>query len=186
MTLTDTEVGNGAKVSRAVANLAVIGPGATVGPYSYLRPGTGWGAGQDRRVRRDQERGHRRGRQGAPPLVCRRRHHRRGGQHRRGTIFANYDGVGKHHSTVGDHSFIGSERRGRGPVDVGDGAYVGRRAPPSSPTSSPARSPSPGRQRNVDGWVARARPGTATAAAAEEARARHPAETRRPPRRRQQ
>ena len=39
VTLTDTEVGDGAQV-RAVANLAVIGAGATVGPYSYLRPGT--------------------------------------------------------------------------------------------------------------------------------------------------
>ena len=31
-----------------------------------------------------------------------------------------------------------------------------------------------GRQRNVDGWVARARAGTATAAAAQEASTRHP------------
>ena len=44
VTLTDTEVGDGAQVTRAVANLAVIGPGATVGPYSYLRPGTRLGA----------------------------------------------------------------------------------------------------------------------------------------------
>ena len=44
VTLTDTEVGDGAQVSRAVANLAVIGAGATVGPYSYLRPGTRLGA----------------------------------------------------------------------------------------------------------------------------------------------
>ena len=45
MTLTDAEVGDGAQVTRAVANLAVIGPGATVGPFSYLRPGTRLGAG---------------------------------------------------------------------------------------------------------------------------------------------
>jgi bifunctional UDP-N-acetylglucosamine pyrophosphorylase/glucosamine-1-phosphate N-acetyltransferase len=43
-TLTDTEVGAGASVTRAVTNLAVIGDGATVGPYSFLRPGTRLGA----------------------------------------------------------------------------------------------------------------------------------------------
>ena len=72
VTLTDTEVGDGAEVTRAVANLAVIGAGATVGPFSYLRPGTRLGAArQDRRLRRDQERRHRRGRQGPAPHVCR-------------------------------------------------------------------------------------------------------------------
>ncbi len=85
VTLTDTEVGDGAQVTRAVANLAVIGPRATVGPYSYLRPGhPARRRRQDRRLRRDQERRHRRRRQGAPPDLCRRRHHRRGRQHRRG------------------------------------------------------------------------------------------------------
>ena len=39
VTLTDTEVGDGAQVTRAVANLAVIGPGATVGPYSLPAAG---------------------------------------------------------------------------------------------------------------------------------------------------
>ncbi len=39
--------------------------------------------GQDRRLRRDQERQDRRGCQGAPPDLLRRRHHRRGRQHRR-------------------------------------------------------------------------------------------------------
>ena len=38
--LVDTEVGEGAEVSNATAYAAVIGPEATVGPYTYLRPGT--------------------------------------------------------------------------------------------------------------------------------------------------
>ena len=62
----------GAEVKRTEANLAVIGEEATVGPFSYLRPGTDLGAqGQDRRFRRDQERPDRRRRQGPAPVVCR-------------------------------------------------------------------------------------------------------------------
>ncbi|CCH71383.1 Bifunctional protein glmU (Includes: UDP-N-acetylglucosamine pyrophosphorylase; Glucosamine-1-phosphate N-acetyltransferase) (fragment) [Phycicoccus elongatus Lp2] len=73
VTLIDTEVGEEAEVERAKANLAVIGAGATVGPYSYLRPGTVLGA-KGRiggRFRRDQERTDRRRRQGSPSHVCR-------------------------------------------------------------------------------------------------------------------
>src|SRR3954463_11503963 len=39
-TLKDCEVGAGARVTRTHGELAVIGGGATVGPFSYLRPGT--------------------------------------------------------------------------------------------------------------------------------------------------
>ena len=56
-TLKDCEVGAGARVVRTHGELAVIGDRATVGPFSYLRPGTRLGvARQDRRLRRDQER----------------------------------------------------------------------------------------------------------------------------------
>ncbi|MEZ5161437.1 MAG: hypothetical protein R2709_12295 [Marmoricola sp.] len=39
-TLKDVEIGQGARVIRAHGELAVIGAGAEVGPFSYLRPGT--------------------------------------------------------------------------------------------------------------------------------------------------
>ena len=39
-TLVDVEVGEGATVTRTHGSLAVIGTGATVGPFAYLRPGT--------------------------------------------------------------------------------------------------------------------------------------------------
>src|SRR5690606_33673698 len=38
-TLTDVEVGESATVARTHGSLAVIGPHASVGPFSYLRPG---------------------------------------------------------------------------------------------------------------------------------------------------
>ncbi|MDQ1530152.1 MAG: bifunctional UDP-N-acetylglucosamine pyrophosphorylase / glucosamine-phosphate N-acetyltransferase, partial [Microbacteriaceae bacterium] len=43
-TLTDCEIGRGARVSRTDGTLAVVGPGAQVGPWAFLRPGTYLGA----------------------------------------------------------------------------------------------------------------------------------------------
>ena len=83
-TLKDCEIGPGARVVRTHGELAVIGGEASVGPFSYLRPGTAARRPrQDRRLRRDQERRDRRRRQGAPSLVRRGRRDRRGHQHRR-------------------------------------------------------------------------------------------------------
>ncbi|MBK8470246.1 MAG: bifunctional UDP-N-acetylglucosamine diphosphorylase/glucosamine-1-phosphate N-acetyltransferase GlmU [Candidatus Phosphoribacter sp.] len=43
-TLTDMEVGEGATVCRTQGSLSVVGPGASVGPWALLRPGTELGA----------------------------------------------------------------------------------------------------------------------------------------------
>ena len=44
-TLKDCEIGAGARVVRTHGELAVVGDGASVGPYAYLRPGTELGGG---------------------------------------------------------------------------------------------------------------------------------------------
>ena len=41
-----------------------------------------------------------------------------------GTVFVNYDGMNKHHTNVGDYSFIGSGSNIIAPVEIGDHAYV--------------------------------------------------------------
>lgn len=41
-----------------------------------------------------------------------------------GVVFVNYDGKNKHHTTVGDHSFIGSASNLIAPVTVGEGAFI--------------------------------------------------------------
>ena len=69
---------------------------------------------------------------------------------------------------VGSHTVVIS------PVDVADGAYVGAGSALTGDVEPGQIAVARGRQRNIDGWVARARPGTATAAAAAEASARHP------------
>ena len=42
-----------------------------------------------------------------------------------GTITCNYDGMGKHRTTIGQDAFIGSNTALVAPVEIGDGAYVG-------------------------------------------------------------
>ncbi|QKE85814.1 bifunctional UDP-N-acetylglucosamine diphosphorylase/glucosamine-1-phosphate N-acetyltransferase GlmU [Arthrobacter sp. NEB 688] len=172
VTLTDTEVGEGAEVTRAVAHLAVVGDGATVGPYSYLRPGTRLGArgkiggfvetknadiGEGAKVPHLTYAGDVTIGEGANIGA--------------GTIFANYDGVAKHHSTIGAHSFVGSQSVVVSPVHVADGAYVAAGSALTGDVRPGQIAVARGRQRNVDGWVARARAGTRTAQAAERARA---------------
>src|SRR6478736_5953892 len=176
VTLTDTEVGDGAQVTRAVTNLAVIGPGATVGASSYLRPGTRLGAGG--KIGGFVETKNADIGDGAkvPHLTYAGDVTiGEGANIGAGTIFANYDGVAKHHSTVGRHSFVGSQTVVVSPVNVGDGAYVGAGSALTDDVEPGQIAVARGRQRNIDGWVARAGAGTKPAKAAEdaEAAARH-------------
>lgn len=166
-TLTDTEVGTAAEVKRTEALLAVIGEGATVGPFSYLRPGTELGAkgkiggfvetknakiGAGAKVPHLTYAGDATIGEGANIGA--------------GTIFANYDGVAKHHTTVGRHSFVGSDSVLIAPVNIADGAYVGAGSALTGDVDPGQIAVARGRQRNIDGWVARARAGTKTAEAA--------------------
>jgi bifunctional UDP-N-acetylglucosamine pyrophosphorylase/glucosamine-1-phosphate N-acetyltransferase len=174
-TLTDTEVGEGAEVKRTEAVLAVIGAGATVGPFSYLRPGTELGAkgkiggfvetknakiGEGAKVPHLTYAGDATIGEGANIGA--------------GTIFANYDGVAKHHTTIGRHSFVGSDTVIVAPVTVADGAYVAAGSALTADVEPGQIAVARGQQRNISGWVARKRAGTKTAQAAENAQATTP------------
>ena len=172
-TLTDTEVGPGAHVKRTEALLSVIGPDATVGPFSYLRPGTELGA--KGKIGGFVETKNTKIGEGAkvPHLTyAGDADIGEGANIGAGTIFANYDGVAKHKTTIGRHSFIGSDTVLIAPVNIADGAYVGAGSAITDDVEPGQIGMARGRQRNIDGWVARARAGTKTAKAAEEAAAR--------------
>ncbi|MFV0463780.1 MAG: bifunctional UDP-N-acetylglucosamine diphosphorylase/glucosamine-1-phosphate N-acetyltransferase GlmU, partial [Nostocoides sp.] len=170
VTLTDTEVGRGATIRRAEALLAVVGERAIVGPYSYLRPGTVLAA--KAKVGGFVETKNAEIGEGAkvPHLTyCGDATIGAGANIGAGTIFANYDGVAKHHSTVGRHSFVGSNTVLVAPVEIADGAYVAAGSTLTGDVQAGQIAVARGKQRNVDGWVARARAGTKTAEAAEHA-----------------
>jgi bifunctional UDP-N-acetylglucosamine pyrophosphorylase/glucosamine-1-phosphate N-acetyltransferase len=169
-TLLDCEVGEGASVVRSHCQLAVIGPGATVGPFSYLRPGTRLSRGskigafveaKNVEVGEDSK---------VPHLTyVGDATIGRGANIGAATVFVNYDGVEKHHTTVGDHVRIGSDTMLVAPVTVGDGAYTAAGSVITSDVPPGAMAVARSPQRNVAGWVRRRRAGSPAAKAAEAA-----------------
>jgi bifunctional UDP-N-acetylglucosamine pyrophosphorylase/glucosamine-1-phosphate N-acetyltransferase len=89
------------------------------------------------------------------------------------TVFVNYDGVAKHHTTIGAHARTGADNMFVAPVTVGDGAYTAAGSVITSDVPPGAMAIARTPQRNVAGWVRRRRSGTpaADAAAAAESRA---------------
>ncbi len=75
----------------------------------------------------------------------------------------------KSHSTVGAHSFVGSSSVLIAPVTVADGVYVAAGSAITADVGPGELGVARAHQRNVEGWVARRRAGTKTAAAADRA-----------------
>ncbi len=172
--LTDVEVGEGAHVTRCQAILSVIGNGAEVGPYSYLRPGTELGA--KGKIGGFVETKNAKIADGAkvPHLTyCGDAIVGEGANIGAGTIFANYDGVTKSTTTVGRQSFVGSNSVLVAPVHIADGAYVAAGSAVTSDVGPGELAVARGRQRNIEGWVADKRAGSKSAAAAAAAVAQH-------------
>lgn len=169
-TLLDVYVGTGASVVRTHGSGAEVGARATVGPFSFLRPGSRLGASGKIGAYVETKNAVI-GRGTKVPHLTYVGDATIGDDANigAGTIFVNYDGVNKHHTTVGDAAFIGSNSSLVAPVTVGDGAFVaaGSAVTKDVPPGSLAVSRVP--QRNVDGWVERRRAGTKSAKAAQAA-----------------
>ena len=167
-TLKDCEIGVGARVVRTHAELAVIGDGTNVGPFSYLRPGSRLGAG---------------GKIGA---FVETKNSTIGAGSKvphlsyvgdadigestnigAGTIFANYDGFAKHRTRIGDRTFTGCNNTFIAPVQVGDDAVTGGGTTVRRDVPSGALAVSSGPQRNIEDWAHRRAAAAREAAAAE-------------------
>ncbi|MEV0976718.1 bifunctional UDP-N-acetylglucosamine diphosphorylase/glucosamine-1-phosphate N-acetyltransferase GlmU [Streptomyces sp. NPDC049915] len=168
--LHDTRVGAGARVDNTVSDGAEVGPEASVGPFAYLRPGT------------------RLGRKGKIGTYVETKNAEIGegtkvphlsyvgdatiGEYTNigaASVFVNYDGEKKHHTTVGSHCRTGSDNMFVAPVTVGDGAYTAAGSVITKDVPPGSLAVARGQQRNIEGWVARKRPGSAAAKAAEAA-----------------
>ena len=121
----DSQIGNNVTVTSSYIEDAVMHDNTDIGPYSHLRPqaeiksGAHIGnfvevkkatVGENTKVGHltyvgDANLGH------DINVGC-------------GTVFVNYDGVNKHHTNVGDYSFIGSGSNIVAPVNIADHAYV--------------------------------------------------------------
>ena len=169
-TLRDTEVGEGAEVVRSHTLLAVIGAGASVGPFSYLRPGTD--LGEQGKIGGFVETKNARIDTGAkvPHLsYVGDAEIGEGTNLGAGTITANYDGASKHRTTIGRHVRVGSDNVLVAPVTIGDGAATGAGTVVRKDVAPGALGVNAVSQRNVEGWTLRRRAGTAAESAAREA-----------------
>lgn len=157
-TLTDSTVRAAATVRSSTCLGADIGPEASVGPYAYLRPGTRLGRrakigayveakaatlGDDAKVPHLSYVGDvsvgARSNIGA------------------GTIVANFDGVAKHRTSVGEDVRVGSNNTLVAPVAIGDSAYTAAGSVVTVDVPAGALGVGRARQRNVEGWVTRRR-----------------------------
>ncbi|MGD6978340.1 MULTISPECIES: bifunctional UDP-N-acetylglucosamine diphosphorylase/glucosamine-1-phosphate N-acetyltransferase GlmU [Citricoccus] len=170
-TLVDTTVGAGATVTRTQATGAVIGAGAVVGPFTYIRPGTVLGEQgkigafyetKNAVIGRGSKLSHL-GYAGDAEI----------GEYTNigcGNITANYDGVAKHRTVIGDHVRTSSNTVFIAPVTVGDGAYTGAGAVVRKDVPAGALALTVAPQRNAEGWTEERRPGSPAAEAAARAR----------------
>ncbi|MFL5669904.1 MAG: bifunctional UDP-N-acetylglucosamine diphosphorylase/glucosamine-1-phosphate N-acetyltransferase GlmU [Chloroflexota bacterium] len=124
--LIDATVGDGAEVWASIIESSTIEDGATVGPYSHLRPGSTVGRGAT--VGNFAELKNTRLGAGS------KQHHvsylgdtevGEGVNIGAGAITANFDGTHKHPTTIGDGAFIGVDTMIVAPRDIGEGARTG-------------------------------------------------------------
>ena len=124
--LIDATVGAGAEVWASIVESSIIEDGATVGPYSHLRPGSVVGRGASVGNFAELKNTH----LGAGS----KQHHVSylgdtevgvGVNIGAGAITANYDGARKYPTTIGDGAFIGVDTMIVAPRVIGDGARTG-------------------------------------------------------------
>ncbi|WP_405772180.1 bifunctional UDP-N-acetylglucosamine diphosphorylase/glucosamine-1-phosphate N-acetyltransferase GlmU [Streptomyces sp. NBC_01538] len=168
--LKDTQVGAGARVDNTVADGAVVGARANVGPYAYLRPGTRLGV-QSKIGTYVETKNTSIGDGTKVPHLSYVGDATIGEFTNIGaaSVFVNYDGQDKHHTVVGSHCKTGSDNMFVAPVTVGDGAYTAAGSVITKDVPPGSLAVARGQQRNIEGWVARKRPGSASAKAAEAA-----------------
>ncbi|MGW5864781.1 bifunctional UDP-N-acetylglucosamine diphosphorylase/glucosamine-1-phosphate N-acetyltransferase GlmU [Streptomyces sp. NPDC055239] len=168
--LKNTRVGAGARVDNTVAYDSEVGEQASVGPYAYLRPGTRLGvkakAGTYVEMKNATI-----GEGSKVPHLSYVGDATIGDFTNIGaaSVFVNYDGEAKHHTTVGSHCKTGSDNMFVAPVTVGDGAYTAAGSVITKDVPAGSLAVARGQQRNIEGWVARKRPGSPAARAAEAA-----------------
>ena len=172
-TLVDCEVGSAASVIESFATKSVIGSGAKVGPYTYLRKGTVLDsdskAGAFVEIKNSTV--------GKGSKVA---HLSYVGDAQIGqesnigaaTVFVNYDGEKKHQTKIGDQVRIGSDTMLVAPVTIGDGAYTAAGSVINEDVPAGAIGIGRARQVNILGWVLKKRKDSKSAAAAKKAGAK--------------
>ena len=160
-TLSACTVADGATVLRSHCDAAEIGPGATVGPFAYLRQharlAAGAHVGAHVEIKKSTI--------GAGAKVPHLSYIGdatigAGANMGAGSITANYDGVLKSPTSVGENAFVGTNATLVAPVSLADGVYVAAGSVVTSDVEAGDLAIARGRQHNATGWVLRRRAGT--------------------------
>ncbi|NDE69010.1 MAG: bifunctional UDP-N-acetylglucosamine diphosphorylase/glucosamine-1-phosphate N-acetyltransferase GlmU, partial [Microbacteriaceae bacterium] len=167
----DTQVGEDVSIIKAHISGSVIESEATVGPYSYIRPGTHLGAGGKIGTFVETKNA----KIGAGSKIPHLTYVGDAtiGEHSNigaGTIFANYDGVEKHQSTIGSHVRTGAHNVFVSPITIGDGAYTAAGTVVRKDVKPGDLAMNVAPQRNLADWVLAKRSNSAAAKAAEKAK----------------
>ncbi len=168
-TMIDCQVGQNGEVLESYCVGSVIGYGASVGPFTYLRKGTELATNSRAGAFVEMKNAILGEGSKVPHLsYVGDATIGKGSNIGAATIFVNYDGVEKHHTEVGDHVRIGSDSMLVAPLTIGDGAYTAAGSVITEDVPAGAMGVGRARQRNILGWVLRKRSGTKSAQAAGE------------------
>ena len=151
--LTDTHVGEGCVVDETISIEAQIDDGATSGPRAYLRPGThlctNAKAGTHVEIKNSEV-----GEGSKVPHLSYIGDATIGKNANvgAGSITCNYDGVKKHHTTIGDEAFIGSDTMMVAPVEIGAHAVIGAGSTITKNVSEGALGIERSKQTEISDW----------------------------------
>ena len=154
--LTDTVVGQGARVDETVAIETRIDDDAECGPRAYLRPGThlceGAKAGTHVEIKKSTI-----GKGSKVPHLSYIGDTTMGANVNigAGSITCNYDGVNKNHTEIGDDVFVGSDTMMVAPVNIGAGAIIGASSCITRDVAPDALALERAEQREIEGWAAK-------------------------------
>ncbi|MGI6678140.1 MAG: bifunctional UDP-N-acetylglucosamine diphosphorylase/glucosamine-1-phosphate N-acetyltransferase GlmU [Dehalobacterium sp.] len=156
--ITDSVIGNGCKVNRAVMVEAQVGDLCNIGPFAYLRPGAELGnqvkVGDFVEIKKSRI-----GDQSKIPHLSYVGDAQVGGKVNIGcgTITCNYDGKKKFQTIIEEGVFIGSNSNLVAPVKLGEGAYVGAGSTITKEVLAGDLAIARGRQVNFAGWAIKKR-----------------------------
>jgi len=152
----DTVIGPGSTVRYSVLDGATIGPDATVGPFTYLRPGADLAdrskAGAFVEIKKSRV-----GTGSKVPHLSYIGDTTIGEDTNIGaaTVTVNYDGYDKHPTVIGDRVRIGSDTMLVAPVTVGDDAYTGAGSVITHDVSPGALAIERSHQKEIPGYAER-------------------------------
>jgi len=153
-TVIDSTIGAGASVVHSYLVDCEVLDGCTVGPFTYLRPETRLGEGAKAGAFVEIKKS-RIGEGAKVPHLSYIGDAEIGEDANigAGTITANYDGIRKHRTVIGDHVRIGVDTSLVAPVNIGDAAYTGAGSVITSDVPPGALGITRPRQENIEGYT---------------------------------